>query len=340
MPRPTVDAAPVAEAPEASAPPVGTSGDASVVVPRPVLVGLNPAPAGPGALRDLEVIALGANTTTVSYPWGADLQGTLARAAMFTDAGVRVMFSIDIVSGRRPLSSAFDSTFARELELVIDEILAQRLPLSTLTLGNGLDRALARGDQAQRAQLIEVVPAFVAYASQHPERLQSTRITIGTTGKGWLDASPELLQWLELVEAVTVSWFAISTTGEAADSSTAGEELDEILAPVLALGKRVYLREAAYPSAVDSSQDRQNKFYKDFFQSLTGRGSQIPLISVTRLDDPSAAECDTYKLDFELPGDSDEARCSMGLRAEGNPKKAFFTVVEAMTSSASQASAR
>lgn len=335
--RPADGAPPVeAAAAEAAAPMPSATADSSTPM-RPVLVGLNSVPSGSGALPDLEVIALGSNATTLAYAWGTDLEVALQRASMFADAGVQVMFSIDIVSGRRALSSAFDATFRGELESAIDQILAQRLPLAALTLGNGLDLALSRVEPLQREQLLEIVPAFLTYASQHADRLPATRVTVGTTGRGWLTPGPEMLLWAELAEAVTVSWFAISSTGQAADSSTAGEELDEILEPIFDAGKPVYLREAAYPSAVDSSQDRQNKFYKDLFDSLTGRGEQIPLLSVTRLDDPTDAECDTYKLDFELPDASDAARCSIGLRTAGIPKKAFYTVIDAMMRSAAQA---
>ncbi len=325
-----------------------TTTDAAAPPPLvPVRVGLSNGP-NEGVLADLEVITLGARSTTVDYLWAADdgaaLDAALDRAELFSSESVNVLFSIDVVSGARRLVPALSPTPTDDLYQVIDRIFERGINLFAISIGEGLDVSLVNLASAERAGLVELVDGFIDYATLHPLRPETTLVSFSTTANAWGDSSLELSRWLAAAQAVSISWFAIDSRGRASSSTEPGEYLSPRLTPITSAGKPVFFREVAYPSAsaADSTEEKQERFFKNLFEDLVGRGDQIPFLTAT-LDEPTESDCATYLMDYPMSADATPqvsegailARCSVGLRAAGVPKRAFYQVVDAIASSGS-----
>ncbi len=341
------DAAPDAEVP--LRPDTGVP-DATVPTPDsgpitsvPVRVGLNSSTTL-GVLADLDTISLGSNATTVAYDWvngddGAALDAALDRAELFASEGVRVLFTIDVVSGVRRQIPTLSPLPLDDVLLAVDQVLARKIPLHVLSIGSGLDVTLTLLGETDRERLGELVSGFLTYTIEHPDRFADTRVSFGTTTTGWSSPSSPLLEWLQLTQAVSLSWFAINSRGRATSSTAPGERLWPLLSTITSAGKPAYFQEVAYPSAsaADSTEEKQERFFQNLFQDLVGRGDQIPFLTV-RLYEPTEEECAAYVADYPMSAesapqataDAELARCSVGLRGAGAPKRAFYPVFDAI----------
>jgi hypothetical protein len=146
----------------------------------------------------------------------------------------------------------------------------------------------------------------------------------------------ELDAWAELSNALCISWFGVGETGRAIDSIRSGESFAAMMDTAPDPKKPILFREVAYPSAsiVDSSFERQARFYGGLLPVLAERPLRVPLLSVTALRDPSEEECQSYIDDYGLPSSAGLARCSVGLLGStGEPKPAFYTLVDAFATS-------
>jgi hypothetical protein len=311
---------------------------------RPVVLGVNAA-LGAGSdsvgltpsertLVDLEVLALGVDATTVEFRWNGleTLDQALQRARIYADAGVRVLFSVDIVRARRPLA-VFDDALAGELEHVVDEIYASGVPLAALSLGEALDVHLAELNGERRGQFARLVSGFLTYASESGQRPEDLRVAFHSTERGWEDPPEEFTQWQAASDAFALSWFALDADGSAVVATSGGPLFGQIIDRMSPVGNPVFVREVAYPSAtiVLGSDSRQLRFYEQVLPALSVRAERVPMLAVSALDNPAEEECEMYAEDFGLAPGAALARCSVGLREpSGEPKPAYYAIVDAM----------
>jgi len=279
----------------------------------------------------------GATGTPRAITW----QRLDAMVAPYRDRGKALALCIGIVdrtSPAWPFAGELDSAAAAvAIEATIDEVFERYSPqLSHLCFGYEVDRYLAEASGAEGSRLLGFLQHAIDYASDHPQRSQTTALGIAVTlaSAGNAQALAELALGTEV--------FAVYDPLDEAAALKAPEAIaDELTAALEALPtlegapKQLALFEAGYPSGADagSSEEQQRAFYEALFATLDARTSEVTFVSLFGLGDRSAVDCELEAAAFGAPLEERAlARCSVGLRAEaGEPKLAWPSVLAALS---------
>lgn len=290
----------------------------------------------------VSVLSAGVTTLTLAERWD-ELSGPTGSPRALTwsrldalvkpyrDRSGKVALCIDVVDRLDPawpVSGALDSDAAlAAMRRTIDEVYARyAAQLSHLCFGYEVDRYLAQATRVAGGRLRQLLGEAVAYASQHPDRGDDVRIGVALT-LGALREPDRYSDWLLGDEAIGV-YDPLEDETSLKPVGSGAEELEQAL-DALATGARsglpLALWEVGYPSRAGSSEKAQRNYYEALLEVLEARRDRVSFVSMFGFEDRAPSDCDAEAAHFgsESGALRSEARCSMGLRADGEPKLAW-----------------
>ncbi len=244
---------------------------------------------------------------------------------------------VDRATPAWPVAGELDSDEAlAAIERTIDEVFARfGSELTHLCFGYEIDRYLSSVPKANGTRLKDFLGHAIDYARAHPLRSARTAFGVAIT----MDAArdPALVDELSLGDEVVAVYDPLDENAELRSPSSAATELDGVLdALPLRDGNpmQLTLLEAGYPAsaALGSSEKSQRVYYQTLFTKLEERAAAVAFVGLYGLADRAAADCDAEALAFgSAETERALSRCSMGLRAEGAPKLAWPSVLQALS---------
>lgn len=306
-------------------------------------------------LAAVSALSIGSGTLPLSERWDA-LSGSTGSPRLVTwnrldamvkpyrERGKSVALCIDVVDragAAWPFEGELDTEAAESaMQRTIDEVLARYAgQLSHLCFGYELDRYWARVSQSSGRRLLEFLKRSIAYASQHPRRSASTAIGAAITLGALTEAGGAPLDELLLGDEVVAVYDPLDSRARLKPPSSVGAEIEaalETLASRPGVALPLALFEVGYPSAAEagSSDEDQRAFYEALFEALGARRDALSFVGVFGLGDRAQADCEAEAALFGGGAAAEAARavarCSMGLRAEGD-KPALSGVLAAFS---------
>ncbi|HVY31291.1 MAG TPA: hypothetical protein VHB79_32265 [Polyangiaceae bacterium] len=297
----------------------------------------------------VSVLSAGATTLTLAERWD-ELSGATgsprtlawnrieAMAKPYRDKDGNVAFCIDVVDRQQsawPFKNSLAEAAAREaMHRTIDELYARfAAQLTHLCFGYEVDRYLSVASSSDAGNLLDFLEDSVAYARQHVAHTERIAVGVAVTLGALSDPKNADAPWLLGDEAIAV-YDALARGNDGLKSPASGaEELGDALdALANGSGLPLALWEVGYPSSAGSNQKAQREYFNDLFALVGERRDHISFVSVFSLNDRLVSDCDAEAARFgDEPGSlRSEARCAMGLRADGANKLAWPTVLSAL----------
>jgi hypothetical protein len=280
-------------------------------------------------------------TTPAVQPW-LELSSI---SSILHDSGASMLFCLALVDrtlDARPKGSTAgwnDAITRTALEAAIDRVFSEfGDELGVLSLGNDIDRYLAKVDAGERNDLLALVTHGLDYAKNHPKRPPATVVGVTLTSTGLSAGGAELGALVAASDVAVVSYYPLDATFEAEPPSLVGADLDALAAALTPdggdgqAGKPIVVQELGYPSATEngSSAAQQNAFYQALFQAIASRRDRFPFLTLNGLYDPPASVCQAEAGALGAPANTAAiaSRCSLGLRtSDGTAKPAHASVL-------------
>jgi hypothetical protein len=229
--------------------------------------------------------------------------------------------NLNVEAARQAMHSTIDEVYKRYAQ-----------QLSHLCFGYEVDRYLATVKEDAAAQFLDLLTDAVSYAQNHRPPTAPVKVGVAVTLGALTDAEATKAPWLLGDEAVGV--YDPLAAGALKPPASGAEEIDSALGVLSDVSLPLALWEVGYPSGADSTEKRQQQYYDELLTLLDARREQLSFVSLYGLDDRAASDCDAEAPRF---GDDaaavplrSQARCSMGLRADGVPKLAWPSALSAL----------
>lgn len=295
----------------------------------------------------VSVLSAGASTLTLAERWD-ELSGATgsprtlawnrleAMVKPYRDKDGNVAFCINVVDRQHaawPFTNPLGSAAARDaMHSTIDEVYARlAAQLTHLCFGYEVDRYLAAASPSEASDLLDFLKDSVSYAQGHDAHTERVAVGVAVTLDALTDPDNAKAPWLLGDEAIAV-YDPLAADALKPPASGADEIASALDALASGSGLPLALWEVGYPSSAGATQKAQREYLQAVFDLVGERRDHISFVSVFGLNDRLASDCDAEAALFgdEAGSLRSEARCSMGLRADGANKLAWPTVLSAL----------